>query len=160
MRPIKTITRESAVGDTNSDVVTLSLLEQAVFCRPEHSPCPPVGFVPILRLGTSTCDTRWIDPRAVRYLGTSERQQVSYTLVVEANGYRKLPENRYQERIAAGGIWTKKHSVSTILTGERTRLEYMLYVDDLPAEPMLRNGRTEAHLWGSVTETESPSNSE
>lgn len=45
----------------------------------------------------------------------------------------------------------RRHSVRPEMSGQQLRLEYLLYVDDPPAEPSVANAYRSVHLWVNVT---------
>lgn len=48
--------------------------------------------------------------------------------------------------------WTREHTVTPTMTGERLRLSYLVYEGEAPAEPTPENAYREVHLWISVSE--------
>jgi uncharacterized membrane protein len=59
--------------------------------------------------------------------------------------------DRFSTRLAANETWTRQHTVSPSMTGERLRLVYLLYKNGLPAQPTTENAYRETHLWVNVT---------
>jgi uncharacterized membrane protein len=93
-----------------------------------------------------------------------EHQPETYQVVVElhrverANNSTRILEREELEQFATGELahnqtWIRKHNVTPTMTGERLRLTYMLYRDDVPAEPTPENAYRELHLWVNVTES-------
>jgi uncharacterized membrane protein len=60
----------------------------------------------------------------------------------------------YHKRLDAQHWWRQPHSISPMMTGERLRLTYLLYKDDVPAKPTTQNSYRELHVWLTVEANE------
>ena len=103
-------------------------------------------------------------------IGNQEHERTNYTVVVELqrveivdNETRVREANelrRFRPTLAHNETWHRQHTVTPELTGERLRLQYLLYRGE-PATPLNRSAAyRELHLWVNVTEpnaTASPS---
>ncbi|WP_458208911.1 DUF1616 domain-containing protein [Haladaptatus sp. NG-SE-30] len=58
---------------------------------------------------------------------------------------------RFQTTLDQNKTWRTTHQITPTLTGERLRLVYMLYTDDVPQNPSVDNAYRELHLWVNVT---------
>lgn len=97
-------------------------------------------------------------------VGNHEHRQVNYTVVVElqrvdiVNNETQVRETtelrRFEPSVADNETWQRNHSVAPDMTGERLRLQYLLYRGD-PATPLNRSAAyRELHLWVNVTGSE------
>lgn len=94
-------------------------------------------------------------------IGNQEQRPVTYTVVIEIQRVETIGNDtvvresqqlrRFQPRVEANETWTRSHTVAPQLTGERLRLQYLLY-RDTPATPLNRSAAyRELHLWVNVT---------
>jgi len=102
------------------------------------------------------------EPRSlVVGIGNNEHQSVSYTVIVELQEVRTANNStavidesrlrRFRTEVAHNETWTLQHSVRPTMTGDRLRLQYLLYRGDAPAEPSAESAYRELHLWVNVT---------
>ncbi|MGQ4557344.1 DUF1616 domain-containing protein [Halobellus sp. GM3] len=102
-------------------------------------------------------------------IGNHEHQPVTYTVIAEiqrvdiVNNSTVIREyqqvRRFQTRIEANGTWHRNHTVSLELTGERLRLQYLLYRGE-PQTPLNRSAAyREVHLWINVSDPTSDTRS-
>jgi len=98
-------------------------------------------------------------------IGNHEHRQVNYTVIVEIQRVdivdnetqiRETTElRRFEPTVGANETWQQRHSVAPEMTGERLRLQYLLYRGD-PSTPLNRSAAyRELHLWVNVTENNS-----
>ena len=90
-----------------------------------------------------------------------EHQPENYTVVsqiqrvrVANNSTTVLERNelqRFDLQLANNETWTRQHTVTPTMTGERLRLVYLLYRGSAPANPTTENAYRETHLWVNVT---------
>lgn len=60
---------------------------------------------------------------------------------------------RFRPTLAYNETWQRQHTVTPALTGERLRLQYLLY-RGAPATPVNRSAAyREVHLWVNVTDS-------
>ncbi len=96
-----------------------------------------------------------------------EHRPVSYTVVAQLQ--RVSDENastvtkrdelwRTQRSLDAGRTWRTQRSIDPTMTGERLRLVFLLYTGSVPQSPTISNADEEAHLWISVSGTNSTAN--
>jgi uncharacterized membrane protein len=102
------------------------------------------------------------EPRSlVVGIGNQERRPVTYTVIVEIQRVDIVDNEtvvresqqlrRFQPQVNANETWTQPHTVAPQLTGERLRLQYLLYRES-PDTPLNRSAAyRELHLWVNVT---------
>jgi uncharacterized membrane protein len=94
-------------------------------------------------------------------IGNQEHQPVTYTVIVEIQRVEIVDndtvvreaqqQRRFRTRVDANETWTRSHTVAPQLTGERLRLQYLLYREE-PSTPLNRSAAyRELHLWVNVT---------
>lgn len=94
-------------------------------------------------------------------VGNHEDEQVGYTVIVEVqrvnivNNETRIRDTtelrRFQTTIQDNETWQRQHSVASRMTGERLRLQYLLYRGD-PGQQLNRSDAyRELHLWVNVT---------
>jgi uncharacterized membrane protein len=94
-------------------------------------------------------------------IGNHERQPVTYTVIVEIQRVDIVNNDtvvrdaqqlrRFQPRVEANETWTRSHTVAPQLTGDRLRLQYLLY-RGTPDTPVNRSAAyRELHLWVNVS---------
>jgi uncharacterized membrane protein len=66
--------------------------------------------------------------------------------VVEETELRRFEDVRLEQ----GQQWRRRHEVAPNRTGRDLRLTYLLYRDEVPADPTIDNAAREAHLWIDV----------
>jgi uncharacterized membrane protein len=94
---------------------------------------------------------------------------VEYTVVVElqrvtivnetdsttnATTVRVLDERelrRFEVSLAHNETWHNQHTVTPTMTGDRLRLQYLLYRGEPPADPSGETAYRELHLWVNVS---------
>lgn len=59
--------------------------------------------------------------------------------------------DRFRVTVEDDGTVHRRHTVQPELAGERLRLQYLLYVDEPPADPSAGNAYRNAHVWVNVT---------
>lgn len=95
-------------------------------------------------------------------VGNNEHQPMDYTVVVQQqrveviNNSTRVRERaelaRYQTAVAANETWHHQHTIQPTFTGDRLRLQYLLYRGAPPATPTNATAYRELHLWVNVTE--------
>ena len=95
-------------------------------------------------------------------IGNHERRSVEYSVIVqlqrlqEGDGTATVAESRRVEefRVEVGANETvhRRHTVTPGASGEQLRLQYLLYLDEPPADPTAENAYRSVHLWVNVTE--------
>jgi len=94
-------------------------------------------------------------------IGNQEHEPMNYTVVIELQRVEVVDnETRMQEAIelrrfrptvAHNDTWTRQHTIPPEMTGDRLRLQYLLYKDE-PDTPLNRSGAyRELHLWVNVS---------
>ncbi|WP_135306461.1 DUF1616 domain-containing protein [Haloarcula amylovorans] len=94
-------------------------------------------------------------------IGNHEHERVSYTVVAElqrvtiVNNSTRVQDatelRRFQAVIGDNETWHRQHTITPQMTGDRLRLQYLLYKDE-PATPLNRSAAyREVHLWVNVT---------
>lgn len=58
---------------------------------------------------------------------------------------------RFQIRADAGETMYRNHTVTPTMTGGELRLQYLLFVGEVPANPSSSNAYRQAHVWVNVT---------
>lgn len=94
-------------------------------------------------------------------VGNQEHEQIEYTVVAEiqrvdivdnetrVQGATEL--RRFQPTLQDNETWQRQHTVAPRMTGERLRLQYLLYHGE-PGQQVNRSGAyRELHLWVNVT---------
>jgi uncharacterized membrane protein len=94
-------------------------------------------------------------------IGNHEHQREEYTVVVAIqevrianNSTTVLAENelqRLQTTVGDNETWHQEVSVAPSMTGERLRLQFLLYRGDAPASPAIDSAYRETHLWVNVS---------
>lgn len=89
-----------------------------------------------------------------------EGQSVDYSVLVvlqrvDENGtvVEATRMNRFDSQVAAGERWTRAHTVTPPLRGDRLRLAYLVYRGDPPADPTTQNAYRYTTLWMRVGDT-------
>lgn len=93
-----------------------------------------------------------------------EHETVEYTVIVQLQRVEVVDdETRVRERQRIGRLettlahnetWHREHTIAPEMTGERLRLQYLLYRGEPPAEPTEENAYRTGHLWIDVTTPE------
>lgn len=96
-------------------------------------------------------------------IGNHERETVEYSVVARLqrmavdNGTRHVVESqrldRFRVEVPANETVRRRHTVSPRLTGERLRLQYLLYRGALPENPTAESAYRSVHVWVNVTGT-------
>ena len=97
-------------------------------------------------------------------IGNHEHSTETYTVIVQlqrvrivnaSNGTVEVVEterlDRMEAQVGHNETWLRKHDVTPTMTGERLRLKYLLYIDEVPAEPRADNAYRDLHLWVNVS---------
>ncbi|MCT9098196.1 DUF1616 domain-containing protein [Haloarchaeobius sp. HME9146] len=88
----------------------------------------------------------------VRYSVVIEQQRVE--LVDNGTNVSVLEETelqRYSTQVEPNGTAMRNVSLEPTMTGERQRVVFLLYKEDVPAEPTVNNSYRELHLWVNVS---------
>lgn len=90
----------------------------------------------------------------------NEHESVDYTVVTqlqrvevvdnETNVLERRELDRLHLTLSHDETWRHEHGVEPSTTGERLRLQYLLYRGDAPAEPTRENAYRRVHLWVTV----------
>jgi uncharacterized membrane protein len=101
------------------------------------------------------------DASLVVGVSNHEHEPTAYTVVAELqrvqvanNSTRVLDEQelrRFRTRLAHNETWHHSHTVTPTMTGERLRLQYLLYRGEPPTDPSARTAYRELHLWVNVS---------
>ncbi|MBX0297803.1 DUF1616 domain-containing protein [Haloarcula nitratireducens] len=94
-------------------------------------------------------------------IGNHEHERVNYTVVAElqqvtiVNNSTRVQEanelRRFQAVVGDNETWHRQHTITPQMTGDRLRLQYLLYKGE-PATPLNRSAAyREVHLWVNVT---------
>lgn len=94
-------------------------------------------------------------------IGNQEHERTNYTVIVELQRVdivgnetrvRETSElRRFQPTVAHNATWHRQHTVTPQMTGDRLRLQYLLYKGS-PSTPLNRSqAYRELHLWVNVT---------
>jgi len=95
-------------------------------------------------------------------IGNQEHERTNYTVIVElqrvevVDNETRLQEadelRRFRTSLQQNETWHRQHTVTPQMTGERLRLQYLLYRGE-PQAPLNRSAAyRELHLWVNVTE--------
>lgn len=95
-------------------------------------------------------------------IGNQEHERVNYTVIAEIQRVRTVGNQtqiqestelrRFEPSLEHNETWTRQHTVTPQMTGDRLRLQYLLYKND-PQEPLNRSGAyRELHLWVNVSQ--------
>lgn len=83
----------------------------------------------------------------------------TYTVVIELdrldaqnNVVEETELQRYTQRVDVGQSWYAQHEITPTMTGENLRVTYLVYKDDVPADPTLDNAYRSLTLWIDVTD--------
>lgn len=89
-----------------------------------------------------------------------EHRTVDYTVVVveqavESEGNETVVTDqreleRFETRLAHNDSWHHAHEIEPTMTGEDVRIVWLLYVDEVPADPSRENTEYHVHLWLDV----------
>jgi uncharacterized membrane protein len=93
-------------------------------------------------------------------ISNHERQPVNYTVVVSIqrvdSGGDTVTEaerlERFRVYVEDGSSIDRRHVLAPTLTGERLRVQYLLYKGQPPADPSAANAYRKLHFWTSVTD--------
>lgn len=80
-------------------------------------------------------------------IGNHERRPMDYTVVVKLDGTEL---DRTRTRVGEGVTKRVEQPVTPTKSGDRLRLEFLLYKGDPPAEPSRENAYRSVHLWVDV----------
>ncbi|MDT3435488.1 DUF1616 domain-containing protein [Haloarcula sp. 1CSR25-25] len=94
-------------------------------------------------------------------IGNQEHERTEYTVVAELQRVERVGNEtrvrertelqRFQPTLSHNETWHRQHEVSPEMTGERLRLQYLLYRGTPPATAEQSNAYREVHLWVNVT---------
>lgn len=94
-------------------------------------------------------------------IGNHERASVDYTVVVRLQQMRVQGNvstpveseelTRFGTTVAPGGTAERRVAFTPTLTGERLRLQFLLYAGGAPSDPSADSAYRETHLWVSVS---------
>jgi uncharacterized membrane protein len=95
-------------------------------------------------------------------VGNQEHRSTDYTVVVQLQNVtiednetivRERRElDRYRTRLDHNETWQHSHAVAPTLTGNRLRLQYLLYRGEPPADPTADTAYRDLHLWVDVNQ--------
>jgi len=95
-------------------------------------------------------------------IGNQEHQSMEYTVVVQLQNatvvdnetvVRERRElDRYRTTLEHNETWHHRHNVTPTMTGDRLRLQYLLYRGEPPADPNAETAYRTLHLWIDVRE--------
>lgn len=95
-------------------------------------------------------------------INNHEGEAMNYTVIavlervtVENDTARVVETRRlaqFQAYVEANGTLNRRHMVTPEMTGERLRLQYLLFRGEPPAEPTAANAYRSVHVWINVTE--------
>ncbi|WP_137284633.1 DUF1616 domain-containing protein [Halorussus salinisoli] len=98
-------------------------------------------------------------------IGNHEHRQMDYSVVVElqkvtiSNNTTRVQTERELTRfgtsVGANETWQQQLNITPTIEGQRLRLAFLLYKENPPAEPTVKNAYRELHLWVNVTATQS-----
>jgi uncharacterized membrane protein len=94
-------------------------------------------------------------------VGNHEHEWTNYTVVIEIQRVEIINNEtqiqnatelrRFRPAVADNETWQQQHTVAPEMTGERLRLQYLLYQGE-PTRPLNRSSAyRELHLWVNVT---------
>lgn len=96
-------------------------------------------------------------------IGNHEHEAVNYTVIAEiqrvdvVDNETRIRETRelrrFRPTVAHNETWRRNHTVAPELTGERLRLQYLLYRGPPPTPLNRSEAYREVHLWVNVTES-------
>jgi len=95
-------------------------------------------------------------------IGNQEHEQVQYTVVVQLQRVQRVGNEtqvqerselqRFQPTVGHNETWQQQHQVTPDMSGERLRLQYLLYRDEPAGTPEQSSAYREVHLWVNVTQ--------
>jgi len=95
-------------------------------------------------------------------IGNQEHEQVQYTVVVQLQRVQRVGNEtqvqerselqRFQPTVGHNETWQQQHQVTPDMSGERLRLQYLLYRDTPPDTVGQSSAYRELHLWVNVTQ--------
>jgi uncharacterized membrane protein len=93
-----------------------------------------------------------------------EGESVRYTVVVQLQEVAGTNDTGVQTRhdlasyatgrLDGGETWERRHDIQPTVTGDRLRLQYLLYRGSPPDSPTRANAALRTHLWLTVTDAE------
>jgi len=97
-------------------------------------------------------------------IDNEEGESVNYTVVVQLQAVAGPNTSTVQSRhevasyttpaLDSGETWQRRHHIRPAATGQRVRLQYLLYHGPPPDEPTRENAALRTHLWLTVTDAE------
>jgi len=94
-------------------------------------------------------------------IANHENRPTTYSVVVELqrvevrNGSATVTESQrvgqFRRRVGVNETVRLRHSITPEMTGNRLRLQYLLYVGDPPSNPTTENAYRNVHIWMNVT---------
>jgi uncharacterized membrane protein len=96
-------------------------------------------------------------------IGNHEGERVEYSIVVQLQRVETIGnettilERQELDRFQSAAIndnetWQQQHAIQPTMTGERLRVQYLLYRDAPPASPTVKNAYRDLHLWIDVSD--------
>ncbi|USZ69752.1 DUF1616 domain-containing protein (plasmid) [Halorussus salilacus] len=95
-------------------------------------------------------------------IGNHEHRDVEYSVVVQLQQVRETNDSstvtdsreldRFRAAVGDNETVHRRHEFAPGTTGERLRLQYLLYVDEPPEDPSAGNAYRSVHVWVNVTE--------
>jgi uncharacterized membrane protein len=106
-------------------------------------------------------------PELIFGVSNQEYSSVDYTVIIqlqrvqiENNSTQVVQSaelNRFTNTLAHNETWHQTHNISASLTGQRLRLQYLLYRGDVPTSLSAETAYRETHLWMNVSNLPSTS---
>ena len=87
------------------------------------------------------------EPRSYAVVVQLQRVDVESDTAVESEELE-----RFSLQIDHGEEWTREHTITPTMTGDRLRLTYLVYRGTAPANPTVENAYREVHLWVGVSD--------
>ncbi|WP_423998604.1 DUF1616 domain-containing protein [Haloarcula salina] len=94
-------------------------------------------------------------------IGNQEHEQMEYTVFVQLQRVERVGNEtrvreqselrRFQPTVGHNETWHRQHQITPQMTGERLRLQYLLYRGAAPSTVNQSNAYRETHLWVNVT---------
>ncbi|WP_252698810.1 DUF1616 domain-containing protein [Natronosalvus vescus] len=93
-------------------------------------------------------------------IGNNEQRTVNYTVVVVEQDVETVDNDsivheqrelqRFHTQVAHNETWLHTHDIAPTIDENDTRIVWLLYVDDVPADPTSENADYTVHLWVDV----------
>lgn len=95
-------------------------------------------------------------------IANHEHREIEYSVVVQLQEVRGTNDSstvtdsreldRFRVNVGENETVHRRHDIAPETTGERLRLQYLLYVDEAPADPVDGNAHRSVHIWVNVTD--------